>query len=85
MLRRVLFSIALANIRTKRDKQPCNPVIMEYYKRKCQNKPKKVAIGAVMRKIICIIFAILRDKKPYEMRLPEDHAIMLNQKLAIAQ
>jgi transposase len=85
LLRRVLFSIALANIRTKRDKQPCNPVIMEYYKQKCQSKPKKVALGAVMRKIVCIIFAILRDKKPYEMRSPEIHAQMLNTKLAAAQ
>jgi hypothetical protein len=85
LLRRVLFSIALANIRTKRNKQPCNPVIMEYYKRKCQSKPKKVALGAVMRKIVCIIFAILRDKKPYEMRSPEIHAQMLNRKFAAAQ
>lgn len=85
LLRRVLFSIALANIRTKRDKQPCNPLIMEYYKRKCQSKPKKVALGAVMRKIVCIIFAILRDKNPYEMRSPEEHAQMLNKKLAAAQ
>ena len=85
LLRRVLFSIALANIRTKRNQQACNPVIMEYYKQKCQSKPKKVAIGAVMRKFICIIFAILSDKKPYEMRSPEKHAQMLNKKLAVAQ
>jgi len=49
LLRRVLFTIALANIRTKRDKTACNPVLMEYYKNKCQSKPKKVALGAVMR------------------------------------
>jgi len=85
LLRRVAFTISLANIRTKRDKQPCNPVIMEYYKRKCENKPKKVALGAVMRKIVCIIYAILRDKKPYELRSPEQHAQTLNKKLAIAQ
>lgn len=84
LLRRVLFTIALANIRTKRNQQACNPVIMEYYKEKCQSKPKKVALGAVMRKIVCIIFAILRDKKPYEMRLPEEHAKMLNNKSAVA-
>lgn len=58
---------------------------MEYYKQKCQNKPKKVALGAVMRKVVCIIFAILRDKKPYEMRSPEEHAKTLNKKLSIAQ
>ena len=74
LLRRVLFTIALANIRTKRDKQACNPVLLEFYKQKCQSKPKKVALGAVMRKIVCIIFAVLRDRKPYELRSPQEHA-----------
>jgi len=41
LLRRVLFTIALANIRTKRDKTAYNPVLMEYYKNKCQSKPRK--------------------------------------------
>jgi len=44
ILRRILFTIALANIRTKRDSKPCNPVLFEYYQKKCQQKPKKVAI-----------------------------------------
>ncbi|AZT90002.1 IS110 family transposase [Caldicellulosiruptor changbaiensis] len=73
ILRRILFTIALANIRTKRDSKPCNPVLFEYYQKKCQQKPKKVALGAVMRKIICIIFAVMRDKKPFELRTPEEH------------
>jgi transposase len=77
LLRRVLFTVALANIRTKRDKKPCNPVLMEFYKRKCQSRPKKVALGAVMRKLVCIIFAVLRDRKPYELRSPQEHAQML--------
>jgi transposase len=85
LLRRVLFTIALANIRTKRNNQACNEVILEYYKHKCQNKPKKVALGAVMRKIICIIFAILRDRKPYEMRSPETHAQTLGFKPVAAK
>ncbi|AEM74393.1 LOW QUALITY PROTEIN: hypothetical protein Calla_1811 [Caldicellulosiruptor acetigenus 6A] len=73
ILRRILFTIALANIRTKRDSKPCNPVLLEYYQKKCQQKPKKVALGAVMRKLICIIFAVMRDKKPFELRTPEEH------------
>jgi len=77
LLRRVLFTTALANIRTKRNKQACNPVLLEFYKQKCQSKPKKVALGAVMRKIVCIIFAVLRDRKPYELRSPQEHAQML--------
>ncbi len=77
LLRRVLFTIALANIRTKRDKTAYNPVLMEYYKNKCQSKPKKVALGAVMRKLVNYIFAVLRDRKPYELRSPQEHAQML--------
>lgn len=77
LLRRVLFTTALANIRTKRNNQACNPIIMEFYKQKCQSKPKKVALGAVMRKLVCIIFAVLRDRKPYELRSPQEHAQML--------
>jgi transposase len=80
LLRRVLFTVALANIRTKRDKKPCNPVMMEFYKRKCQSKPKKVALGAVMRKLVCIIFAVLRDRKPFELRSPQKHAQILAEK-----
>ena len=74
LLRRVLFTIALANIRTKRNKTACNPVLLEYYKNKCQSKPKKVALGAVMRKLVYYIFAVLRDRKPYQLRSPQEHA-----------
>lgn len=84
LLRRVLFTMALANIRTKRNKQACNPIIMEFYKQKCQSKPKKVALGAVMRKLVCIIFAVLRDRKPYQLRSPEEHAQILAAKRAAA-
>ena len=77
LLRRVLFTMALASIRTKRNKQACNPVILEFYKQKCQSKPKKVALGAVMRKLVCIIFAVLRDRRPYQLRSPQEHAQML--------
>jgi transposase len=80
LLRRVLFTIALANIRTKRNGAACNPVMLEFYNRKCQNKPRKVALGAVMRKLVCYIYAILRDKKPYQLRKPEEHAQMLADK-----
>jgi len=84
LLRRVLFTIALANIRTKRNKEACNPVLLKFYKQKCQSKPKKVALGAVMHKLICIIFAVLRDRKPYQLRTPEEHARMLAAKYAAA-
>jgi transposase len=80
LLRRVLYTTALANIRTKRNSEPCNPVLMDFYKRKSQSKPKKVALGAVMHKLVYIIFAVLRDRKPFELRTPEEHAKMLTRK-----
>ncbi|HHW70523.1 MAG TPA: IS110 family transposase [Clostridiales bacterium] len=80
LLRRVLYTTALANIRTKRNSEPCNPVLMDFYKRKSQSKPKKVALGAVMHKLVYIIFAVLRDRKPFELRTPEEHAKMLTLK-----
>ena len=53
---------------------PPNPVLAKYYERKCEEKPKKVALAAVMHKLVNIIFAVLRDRKPFELRTPEQHA-----------
>jgi transposase len=80
LLRRVLFTTALANVRKKRNGNEHNPVLYEFYWKKCVNKAKKVALGAVMHKLVFVIFAVLRDKKPFELRKPEDHAKTLNKK-----
>jgi transposase len=80
LLRRVLFTTALANVRKKRNGNEHNPVLYEFYRKKCVNKAKKVALGAVMHKLVFVIFAVLRDKKPFELRKPEDHAKTLNKK-----
>ncbi|HOT59695.1 MAG TPA: IS110 family transposase [Spirochaetales bacterium] len=77
LLRRVIFTTALANVRKKRNGKEHNPVLYEYYRKKCASKPKKVALGAVMHKLIAIIFAVLRDRKPFVLRKPEEHAKML--------
>lgn len=76
-LRRVLYTSALANIRKNRSGELNNPVLYEYYQKKCISKVKKVALGAVMHKLVSIIFAVLRDKKPFELRTPEEHAKQL--------
>lgn len=82
LLRRVLFTTALASIRKKRDGKEINAVLYDFYRRKCVNKAKKVALGAVMHKLVFIIFAVLRDKNPFELRDPEEHAKILNKKIA---
>ena len=54
-----------------------NPVLAEYYERKCAEKPCKVARVAVMRKLSNIIYAVLRDRKPFELRTPQEHTKLL--------
>ena len=80
--RRVIFAVALANIRTKRNGETLNPFLHEYYHKKTVSKPKKVALGAVMHKICNIIFAVLRDERPFELRSPDVHRG--NYKLSVA-
>jgi transposase len=71
--RRVLFIIALTSVRTSRNGQAINPILKDYYDKKKQSKPKMVAIGAVMHKVSNIIFAVLRDNKPFVLKTPEEH------------
>lgn len=84
LLRRVLFTAALTNIRKKSNGQEYNPVLLEFYKKKCVNKVKMSAIGAVMHKLVNIIFAVIRNRKPFELRTPEEHARMLKQRAITA-
>ena len=74
LARRVLHMVALNNVKVdKRSGTPVNPVVYDYYARKCSGKKKPVAMGAVMHKICNIIFAMLRDNKPFELITPEEH------------
>lgn len=73
LARRVIHTIALINIGKSRSGVAHNPVLMQYYQFKCQSKPKMVALGAVMHKICNIVFAVLRDEKPFEIISPEAH------------
>jgi transposase len=78
LARRVLFSIALACI-----SMGYNPVLKEYYEKKKQSKPKMAALGAVMHKICNIIFAVLRDGKPFVLKTPEEHRKSYEKRLAL--
>ena len=74
LARRILHMAALNNLKVdKGTGSPVNPVIYDFYRRKCARKKKKVAVGAVMHKICDIIFAMLRDNKPFEMITPQEH------------
>lgn len=72
--RRILHMVVLNNLKVdKSTKMPVNPVIHDYYTDKCKSKKNNVAVGAVMHKVCNIIFAMLRDNKPFEMITPQEH------------
>lgn len=71
--RRVLHTMALISISKNRNGSAKNTVLRNYYLKKCQSKPKMVALGAVMHKVCNIVFAILRDEKEFSIITPEEH------------
>lgn len=71
--RRALYAVALASIRANRNGEANNKILLDYYKNNLNGKKKKVALVAIMHKIINYIFAILRNQKEYEQRLPKLH------------
>ena len=74
LARRVLHMVAINNVKIdKGSGTPVNPVVYDFYTQKCSGKKKPVAMGAVMHKICNIIFAMLRDNKPFEVITPEEH------------
>lgn len=82
--RRVLFTMAMASIRKTRTGDAINPVLKAYYEAKTLSKKKKVALVAVMHKLLHFIFAVLRDQKAFVFRNPEAHRSLLLSKLKAA-
>ena len=76
-VRAALHMAAVSSVSRNRDGTYRNPVLAEYYERKCAEKPCKVARVAVMRKLSNIIYAVLRDRKPFELRTPQEHMALL--------
>lgn len=67
-----MYAVALASIRNSRKGNPINKVLLDYYQTNLKGKKAKVALVAIMHKIINYIFAILRNQTPFEQR---DHKI----------
>ena len=76
-VRAALHMAAVSSVSRSRDGKYRNPVLAEYYERKCAEKPCKVARVAVMRKLSNIIYAVLRDRRPFELRTPQEHMALL--------
>ena len=76
--RRVIHTLTLQSISVSRTGEAKNPVLRDYYLKKCKAKPKLVAMGAVSHKVCNMIFAILRDNKPFEIITPQEHMKQYN-------
>ena len=76
--RRVIHTLTLQSISISRNGEAKNSVLREYYLKKCDSKPKLVAMGAVSHKVCNIIFAILRDSKPFKIIAPQEHIKQYN-------
>jgi hypothetical protein len=73
---RALYAVALASIRRNRSGNPTNAVLLDYYQNNLKGKKPKIALVAIMRKIINYIFAVLRNQTPFEQRDPKIHKQM---------
>lgn len=71
--RRSIYILALQSISLRKNGEPKNPVLRRYYQEKCKSKAKMTALGAVMHKLCNIVFALLRDGKPFELVEPQEH------------
>jgi transposase len=72
-LRAILHMATHAAIHPCRSKKIANPVLSDFYMKKRESKAPKSAFCAAMHKMVNIIFAVLRDQKPFELRKPEEH------------
>lgn len=75
--RAILDICAQSAVHPVKGKEPANPVLANYYAEKVKTKEPKVVKCIIMRKLVNIIFAVLRDKKPFELRTPEEHTELL--------
>lgn len=74
--RRALYAAALASIRTKRNGQPLNPVLLKYYQENLKGKKPKVALVAIMHKLIKYIYSVLKNQQEFQIRDPKVHKQM---------
>lgn len=81
--RRALYAVALASIRSSRKGIPINKVLLEYYQTNLKGKKAKVALVAIMHKILNYIFAVLRNQTPFEQRDPKLHKQMFLENKAL--
>jgi transposase len=77
-LRRSLYIAATTAIRKAPNGSLVNSAIYDYYQKKIESKPKKQALGAIMNKILRIVFSVLKNKQPFRLITPEQQVEFYN-------
>lgn len=83
-VRRALYIAATVAIRKGSNGTCVNPVLRDYYERKTASKAKKQVLGAIMNKLVKIIFSVLKNQKPFILITPEEQKVLHNQKVSLA-
>ena len=77
LVRKMLRMAVQNSVYATKKGKAANPVLAQFYKTKAKDKSPKTAETAVMRKLTAIIFAVMRDRKPFELRTPEEHIAIM--------
>lgn len=78
-LRRAIYIAAVVAVRQDAKGKCVNPVLNDYYQQKIRSKPKKQALGAVMNKLLRIIFSVLKNQKPFVLITAEEQKALYRQ------
>ncbi len=73
LARRILHMMEINSIGFTKGGKSKNTILRNFYDNKCLSKSKMIALSAVIHKLCNIIFAVLRDNKPFEFISPEQH------------
>ena len=82
--RLILHMLAKSNVYPNRNREYLNPIMRTDFEKKIAEKPYKVVMCAIMRKMVQIIFAVLRNQKSFELRTPEEHQRLVRENNKIA-
>lgn len=81
-LRKILDTCTHVAAHKGRNQQPANPILAAYYEEKRRAKPANVAQCACAHKMLGYIFSVLRNQKPFKLRSPEEHLVLMRTKAA---
>ncbi len=83
-IRKALYMAAVIAIRKNPNGTYVNKVIYDYYHKKIQSKPRKKVLGAVMNKLVRIIFSVLKNQHTFVLITPEEQVKMYRSNMKIA-